>query len=193
MLGGLTDLRQVGLYSSAYKLLNGLLGVYYLVTTALYPRIAAIPPERRTADRFWPFLIPLFVSGALPALLIRHFSQWITISIYGSKFSQGAPMLSVLILSLPLDFVTTFCGITMVAWGMSKRVLIATGMAAVVNIGTNFYLIPRYGGMGASWATLISYLVLIVAMVALLPWRSPSDGLSTDNFPTDDQIAGSVL
>lgn len=193
MLGGLTDLQQVGLYSSAYKLLNSLLGIYYLVTTALYPRIAAIPPERRTAHRLWPFLIPLFVCGALPALLIRHFSQWIIISIYGSKFTQGAPMLSLLILSLPLDFVTSFCGITMVAWGMSKRVLVATGTAAAVNIGTNIYLIPRYGGMGAAWATLISYLVLTVAIVAMLPWRSPSGGLSAEDFSTDEQIAGRVL
>lgn len=193
MLGGLADLRQLGLYNSAYKLLNALLGVYYLITTALYPRLAAVSPDRRTANRLWPVLILLFASGLVPALLIRHFGGWIITAIYGSRFAHGAQMLSLLILSLPLDFVTSFCGITMVAWGMSKRVLIATAMAGAVNIGTNIYLIPRYGGMGASWATLISYLVLLVIIVALLPWRRASSGLLMKASPIGEQIVGSTL
>jgi O-antigen/teichoic acid export membrane protein len=41
-------------------------------------------------------------------------------------------------------------------------------IALVVNVGLNFWLIPRYGGMGATIATLISYLVFC----ALRYWAS---------------------
>lgn len=176
LLGGLTNLQQVGLYSSAYRLLVALLGIYYLLTTSLYPRMAEVAPENRSGRKLRPYLIGVFAAGILPSLLVAHFSRSIIVGIYGSRFAHAAPMLSLLILALPLDFVTSLCGATMVAWGMSKRVLIATGTAAAVNIGVNFYLIPRYGGMGASWATLISYLALLLVMLAMLPWRHSSSG-----------------
>lgn len=172
MLGGLTNLQQVGLYSSAYRLLSALLGVYYLVTTSLYPRLAEVPVSQRTGRRLYPYLLLVFFAGILPALIVQHFSRSILVGVYGQRFSPGAPMLSLLILALPLDFVTSLCGITMVAWGMSKRVLIATASAAAVNISTNLYLIPHWGGLGASWATLIAYLVLLVMMLLMLPNRA---------------------
>lgn len=176
LLGGLTNLQQVGLYSSAYRLLTALLGIYYLLTTSLYPRMAEVAPENRSGRKLSPYLAGVFLAGIPPALLVVHFSRKILIGIYGVHFAQAAPMLSLLILALPLDFVTSLCGATMVAWGMSKRVLIATGMAAAVNIGANLYLIPRYGGLGASWATLISYTMLLAVMLAILPWRSAPAG-----------------
>ncbi len=174
LLGGLTNLQQVGLYSSAYRLLTALLGIYYLLTTSLYPRMAEVAPENRSGEKLRLYLVGVFLAGILPALLVAHFSREIIVGIYGQHFAQGAPMLALLILALPLDFVTSFCGVAMVAWGMSKRVLIATGTAAAVNIGANVYLIPRYGGLGASWATLISYMALLIVMLAMLPWRPPA-------------------
>jgi O-antigen/teichoic acid export membrane protein len=34
---------------------------------------------------------------------------------------------------------------------------------AVINLGLNYWLIPRYGMIGAAWSTLISYGVLLIA------------------------------
>jgi O-antigen/teichoic acid export membrane protein len=181
MLGGLTNLQQVGLYSSAYRLLSALLGVYYLLTTTMYPRIAAVSPEKRNASRLKPYLLAAFLAGVLPAMVVHHFSRWIIVAVYGQNFAKGAPMLSLLIMALPLDFVTSFCGITMVAWGMSKRVLLATGTGAAVNISANLYLIPRYGGIGASWATLISYFVLLAILLFMLLGRSPAAKFASED------------
>jgi O-antigen/teichoic acid export membrane protein len=188
MLGGLTNLQQVGLYSSAYRLLTAMLGVYYLLTTTLYPRIAAVSPEKRNASRLKPYLAGVFLAGVIPALVVRHFSSWIIVSIYGQNFAKAAPMLSLVVLALPLDFVTSFCGITLVAWGMSKRVLIATGTAAAVNISANFYLIPRYGGMGAGWATLISYCVLLAILLYMLLGRQPGAQLAIEQASLDEKV-----
>lgn len=42
----------------------------------------------------------------------------------------------------------------------SMRTFATTAIAAAVNVGMNLVLIPRYGYMGAAWATVISYVVL---------------------------------
>jgi len=48
-------------------------------------------------------------------------------------------------------------------------------VVAIINLGLNFWLIPRYGIMGAAWATLVSYALLAVVQTAVnqMFWRIP--------------------
>jgi O-antigen/teichoic acid export membrane protein len=48
-------------------------------------------------------------------------------------------------------------------------------VVAVINLGLNFWLIPRHGIMGAAWATLASYALLAVVQTAVNQrfWRIP--------------------
>ena len=41
----------------------------------------------------------------------------------------------------------------------------AAGAAALVNIGLNFVLIPRFGGLGAAWATIVTEAALMAVLV----------------------------
>ena len=41
---------------------------------------------------------------------------------------------------------------------------VVTGVGAAVNIALNFWLIPRYGMVGAAISTLAAYVVLFVGM-----------------------------
>ena len=49
--------------------------------------------------------------------------------------------------------------------GKTKYVPLIVGAGAVLNLGLNYLLIPSYGMMGAATATLLSYLLLPVAML----------------------------
>jgi O-antigen/teichoic acid export membrane protein len=52
----------------------------------------------------------------------------------------------------------------------SKKTLLRTAsvsVAAVVNLGLNFLLIPKYGMLGAAWATFIGFLVQMSATLYL--------------------------
>lgn len=51
----------------------------------------------------------------------------------------------------------------------TMQVLAITLIAALLNIGLNFLLIPRMGYMGAAWATVISYAALSVAQFVVCP------------------------
>ena len=42
--------------------------------------------------------------------------------------------------------------------------IIFTGLAAVVNVSSNFYLMPTFGIMGAAVATLLSYIVMVLTI-----------------------------
>jgi O-antigen/teichoic acid export membrane protein len=49
----------------------------------------------------------------------------------------------------------------------TKLTPVVTGTAAAVNIGLNFWMIPRWGIVGAGWSTVIGFSVLVV-----LGWRN---------------------
>jgi PST family polysaccharide transporter len=75
----------------------------------------------------------------------------------GAKYADSAPLLAVLVWSeIPIFFASTFSNGLMAA-GIQKLILWPTLAGAAANITLNLYLIPRWGALGASWATVIAY------------------------------------
>ncbi|RME68985.1 MAG: hypothetical protein D6781_09675 [Verrucomicrobia bacterium] len=66
-----------------------------------------------------------------------------------------------------------FLGVARSQWlvveGMTRFTLLATILGAVVNLLLNLVLIPPFGGLGAAFATVVSYAVSAVGTSFLLP------------------------
>lgn len=172
LLGAMSNTHEVGLYNASYRLLFSMLAIYYLLTQAVFPGLAKMDKAQHSLRSL---AIPILIAGAIGIALagvIFVLKRNIIVGIYGSKFSSAGHLLGILIWALPMDFVTSFIGNAMVAWGYSKRVLMATGTAAFANIGLNSFFIPRYGASGAAWVTLCSYVVLLGIFVFVTPRRS---------------------
>jgi polysaccharide transporter, PST family len=126
--------------------------------SALFPllciSLADAPRFRRHMDIGFRYMVlagaALSVACCLGARPIMH--------LYGgAKYSDSAPLLAVLIWSeIPIFFASTFSNGLMAA-SLQKLVVWPTVAGAALNIGLNLYLIPRWGAMGASWATVIAY------------------------------------
>lgn len=89
---------------------------------------------------------------------------------YSPEFRAAAPVIPVVACAYLFHgiFLLTSVGI-----GISKRARyypMVTAVVAAVNVGANFALIPRFGMMGAAWATLASYAVM-AGMGAVLSQR----------------------
>jgi len=86
-------------------------------------------------------------------------APWIVRVAYGAPFAPSAPIVAVHIWSS----VFVFIGIARGQWLINERLQVfylwATLAGAAANIGLNFVLIPRWGGLGAAYATVISYAV----------------------------------
>lgn len=84
-------------------------------------------------------------------------APWVVRLAYGDAFATAGPILAVHIWSS----VFVFLGVARGQWLVNERLsgfYLATTLAgALVNVLLNFVAIPRWGGLGAAWATLISY------------------------------------
>jgi O-antigen/teichoic acid export membrane protein len=81
-------------------------------------------------------------------------------TLLGSAFMNTATVLPIMALMLVPQTISITLGRVLVASGNQKRVMVATGLALVVNAGLNLMLIPRFGYMGAAAAAMASELAV---------------------------------
>jgi O-antigen/teichoic acid export membrane protein len=163
MLGAMTSAREVGQYSAAYKILFAIFGAYYLLTQSLYPKLSRMKGGRRARQLLARVLGALGILGGCLALVIATWAAPILRIIYGSDLN-AVHLLRLLSFAIPMDFCAALMGTALVSRGFDKPVLWGAASAALCNILMNLWLIPRLSAMGAAWATVISYLVLLIVL-----------------------------
>ncbi len=77
--------------------------------------------------------------------------------IYGSGFIEAAPILRVHCWATVFVFLGVARNQHLINEGKTRFALFGTAFGAVLNVGLNLVLIPRWGGVGAAVATVLSY------------------------------------
>ena len=78
-------------------------------------------------------------------------------AIYGPEFASTAGLLVVLIWSEVPIFFTAVLNNALIAKNLQRHSPVPAIVGAVLNVLLNLWAIPRYGALGASWATVVSY------------------------------------
>ena len=150
--------REVGLYSAAQRLSE----VWYFLPMAVANSVFPALVRSRDADqtiyldrlrRLFSLMALVSLSVAITTSVVS--SQMIRL-IFGSGYVGAGPILAVHIWT----GVFVFWGVVGETWylneGLTRLTLYRTGSAALANVALNLVLIPRYGGIGAAVATLVS-------------------------------------
>jgi PST family polysaccharide transporter len=150
-----------GVYSAAYRVSE----ICYIIPTALTTSVSPIILALRKSDQalylrrirqLFSILIALSLCLSVFTTLTAH---WIVNILYSTRFAQAAPILAVHIWAS----VFVFLGVAQGTWDVAENALpytlYRTIIGAAANIAINLLLIPRFGGMGAAIATLISYAI----------------------------------
>ncbi len=107
-------------------------------------------------QRYFDLSAALAYALSLPLALV---APWLVRLAYGAAFAPAAAVLVVHIWAAIFVFLGVARGQFLVNEGLTRFYLVATSMGALLNVGLNFLLIPQAGGVGAAWATVISYAV----------------------------------
>jgi O-antigen/teichoic acid export membrane protein len=164
MLGVMSSPEQVGLYGAAYRILNQVLATYYVLTQALYPHFARHDTKQRARMLRPGILLPLLAGGTVLAAFISLSRRPVLTVMFGHPFLAAAPLLALLAWSIPLDFLTSYLSNALIAWGLERRILLCTAIAAASDILLNLAFIPRFGARGAAANTLLSYGIFLAAL-----------------------------
>jgi O-antigen/teichoic acid export membrane protein len=168
MLSKLDNFTAVGIYGVAYK--------FAVVVSAL--PLALMVPLLGLLVRSWPDDKASFWSASRRGTAIMSISAVLVLTeftlfapqairlLYGQDFVAGAGAARVVVASECLGFFGAVAVTILVALGRNRRYIIAGLTGLVVNIALNLVMIPRYSYHGAAWATLITEVIVTVALAA---------------------------
>lgn len=160
LLGELSTNHEVGIYSVAARLSEIWYMVPVIITRSILPdfvKTKEIEGQVAYAKRIQFVYDILFTLALGLALTTTFIATPLVIFLYGEAYAGAGIVLSVHIWAA----LFVFNGVASNNWLLTERLLrfplLSHTLAALVNIVLNIIFIPKYGGIGAAVATLISY------------------------------------
>ncbi len=166
MLGKMTGLREIGLYGAAYPVYEGLTYGAAVVSAVLAPRLARLwtvepPAFGRLALRSAAAVAGL---ALVVALVVWPFASIAMTWIFGADKLDAASTLRVLLLGLPFVYVIWILHAVAVSAVQTRTLLVVSAAGTVLNVVLNLLWIPSYAQDGAAAATVVSELVVMIAL-----------------------------
>jgi len=159
LVNGFLGPAAVGLYAVGVVLVEKLWMVSQAASTVLFPRVAAENEEQRRKE-FTPLVArTLLWTTALGALVLALLARWIVLLLYSEAFLPAVGALQALLVGIVALSAGRVLANDIAGRGF-PGLNIYTGLAAVAtNVVLNLLWIPRYGIVGAAWASTVSYTV----------------------------------
>lgn len=161
MLAQMVDREAVGIYAVAARMSE----VWYFFATAivisLFPALLGLRKTNieRYHQRLQQISDVLFTAAFLLAILISLVATPLISILFGKEYLPAAAILTIHIWASVFIYMRALVSKWLIAESLLAFSLVSHGVGALVNVAVNWYLIPLYGGVGAAWATVLSYLV----------------------------------
>jgi len=165
MLERMTDLRQVGIYAAAYKVTTMLESLPLIVMGSVFPLMSGYastdPARLRRIHR--QAALGLAAIGVPLGLIVTVAAPLIVRVLFGPAFAETAPTLAVLVWATVFLYVAVTGGNLLISTGRERANLWICASGAALNVALNVVLIPRFGPLGAAFATSATFLFIMVA------------------------------
>lgn len=158
MIGSMLGDEAVGQYAVASRLAEA----WYFIPSALVASSFPAIVRQRSHDRklylkrIHQLMLALVSISYVVALVVMLLAPWAIGLLFGTAYESSGAILVILVWSGLFVSLGTASGSWIMAEGKPMLNLTRNIMGAVANIAFNFYLIPRYGTVGAAIGTLLS-------------------------------------
>jgi O-antigen/teichoic acid export membrane protein len=149
----------VGLYAVAVRLCEAWYFIPVTICNSLFPAIVnaknvSLIIYNNRLQKLYDILAWISIAIAIP---ITIFSADIIRLLFGTDFLQAAPVLTVYIWAGVAVFLGVASSQYLITENFTKLAFSRSFIGMVVNVLLNLALIPKYGIIGAAYATLVSY------------------------------------
>ena len=169
----------VGVYASAFRLLDALTMIAYLVSVPLLPVFSRLTKDDdgRTEVAYttrWVFAL-MMVYAVAAAVTLACLAEPLMQLLYRQHTDASAQVFRLLVYGIIPIGTTYVFGTLLTAAGRLKVLNLLAVSSLIINIGVNILLIPRYGAVGSAYASLAAQgfmaLTQVVAAVRIFRLR----------------------
>lgn len=173
ILGYLRSMTEVAYYRAVVPVAQ-LNGVVMASFTLLYmpaaARLLAKSDYKGINRLYWQTAAWMSVMSFPVFALTFSFAQPLTEALYGARYAPSGPILTLLALGSYVNVALGFNLQTLKVFERLRYIILASVVAALVDIGLNLLLIPRHGALGAAISTTSTLIIYNFLMqMGLLP------------------------
>jgi len=149
---------EVAIYSVAYNIALAILFIPTVYTNAIYPVLSRYYHQSKKEFNIlyeksfkYLYIIGLPISVGIYLLAGRIINLF-----YGKDYAASAIALQVIAWYLFIKFLNFLLGIILSSIDRQSKRMLGQGVTAVFNVALNLLLIPKFGFIGAAWATFMT-------------------------------------
>ena len=159
MLRWLVGPQEVGLYAVAAQISEAWYFVPTAIVASFFPKLIKLKEENEALFRcrLQQLFDALLLLGLAVAVIMTFAAPWIITTFFGPDYASSAPIMIIHIWAAIFIFMRAAFSKWILIENVLVFSLITQGLGALANILLNLFLIPSFGGIGAAYATLISY------------------------------------
>lgn len=165
---------ELGLYAVGIKFVLILIVLPTLISNVFYPSLVS-KFHQKNGDAYIKQLggiyAVFFVVGFAAFFVVFLSSEFIVNSLFSEAFSGSIEVMEIYSLLLVLAFFQSINNKVLVLHNLESIIFKRALLALTINAILNFFLIPRYGILGAAYSTILSELFVLFSYVLLAETR----------------------
>lgn len=167
LLRAMDSAEAVGIYRLGYKVFENILPIPIFFVNALYP--VMLQDHKQSLEALWGRLskgVGVLLATALALAVLGLVAAPLIISILGgADFKDSILVLRVLVISLPVFFLTAPLQWFLITVGRERVLPLIYALAAVFNVGINLSFIPEYSYFASLFATIAAEVLILFLLL----------------------------
>ena len=157
---------EVGYYSAAYRFLEGMVLMAVPLRVIWFRKLRLVWEDKRFFERQLLKMGLVMLGAACLVIGVGvFFRKEIVLFTFGPEYADSVSLLPWLLVALVFVLPNGVLTQGVVARNRERYYAFAAGFSALLNIGLNLELIPKFGGMGAAWATIATEAFLTIILI----------------------------
>lgn len=195
MLGFMGTSQDLGYFAAAYKMMEAFFFLPTVFMSVSFPKLTSLlsTDAAEFRGKLKSYSLLLAAGGAVTSAIAWAVSPWLITFAYGPAFAASVPIFKVLLFAIPFVFLGTMLTQTFTILGYQKIFMWLTLWMALLNLGLNYLSIPRWGALGAAWATILTEgAMTFLAMILIRKFSKRKEAgleqsLSDPTLPTKEK------
>lgn len=166
MLGNYGQIKETGIYNAMYKIIAMVIMPSSLIIQSYYPSLSSSIDKITELQSKFDSLLEIMMVLSIPILIGGMVvAPNLIIFLYGKEYVSGVICLRLLLLGSIFIYLYMAYNQILIVCNQEKKLFVVILIASVVNVLLNYFLIPKYSLNGASFATVISNIILFIGML----------------------------